>query len=91
MVMVGTGMRPGEVCGLQSGIGPGVRGAGLRAARRARGAARLMAELLAPRGHDPRNRAATKQARTKPHGADPTELQVVTEPDEAARSQTRPA
>ena len=91
MVMVGTGMRPGEVCGLQSGIGPGVRGAGLRAARRARGAARLMAELLAPRGHDPRNRAATKQVRTKPRGDDPTELQVVTEPDEAARSQTRPA
>jgi integrase len=62
--------------------------------RRARGADRLMAELLAPTAPAPATAPQPKQAgrgRTKPHGADPTELQVVMNPDEAAPSQTRPA
>ena len=62
--------------------------------RRARGADRLMAELLAPAAPASATAPQPKQAgrgRTKPHGAGPTELQVVMKPDEAAPSQTRPA
>jgi len=56
--------------------------------RRARGADRLMAELLTPAATEPQPNQAPR-ARTRLDGAEVTALQAVMKPDEAARSRTR--
>ena len=56
--------------------------------RRARGADRLMAELLAPAPATAAQPNEARRARTRPDGADLTALQGVMKPDEAARSRT---